>query len=119
VAEVVGELDGNIFYFRLGMDRSLPRSSSTLVSIVAVVGARRASIFPGSGRRPETSALRALWLASWSLKAEYLHVDLGTAGCSIPNCSAFSVVNAPFRTEIVRAGLNYRFNWGGPVMAKY
>jgi outer membrane immunogenic protein len=56
----------------------------------------------------------------WSVKAEYLHVDLGTAGCSIPNCSAFSSVNVPFRTEIVRAGLNYRFNWGGsPIMAKY
>ena len=55
----------------------------------------------------------------WSLKGEYLHVDLGTAACSIPNCSTFSVVNTPFRTEIVRAGLNYRFNWGGPIMARY
>jgi outer membrane immunogenic protein len=55
----------------------------------------------------------------WSLKAEYLHVDLGSAACSIPNCSAFSVDNAPFRAEIVRAGLNYRFNWSGPIMAKY
>jgi outer membrane immunogenic protein len=55
----------------------------------------------------------------WSLKAEYLHVDLGTSDCTIPNCSAFSAAVAPFRTEIVRAGLNYRFNWVEPVMAKY
>jgi outer membrane immunogenic protein len=55
----------------------------------------------------------------WSLKAEYLHIDLGTSGCAIPNCSAFSAAFAPFRTEIVRAGLNYRFNWIEPVMAKF
>jgi outer membrane immunogenic protein len=55
----------------------------------------------------------------WSLKAEYLHVDLGTSGCTIPNCSAFSAAVTPFRTEIVRAGLNYRFNWVEPVMARF
>jgi outer membrane immunogenic protein len=54
----------------------------------------------------------------WSLKAEYLHIDLGTAGCGIPNCSATSVANVPFRAEIVRAGLNYRFNLG-PLMGTY
>jgi outer membrane immunogenic protein len=56
---------------------------------------------------------------SWTLKAEYLHVDLGTSGCAIPNCSTFSVANVPLRTKIVRAGLNYRFNWSGPVMGTY
>jgi outer membrane immunogenic protein len=55
----------------------------------------------------------------WSLKAEYLHVDLGTSGCAIPNCSAFSVANVPVRNEIVRAGLNYRFDWSGPVMGTH
>ncbi len=56
---------------------------------------------------------------SWSVKVEYLHVDLGTASCSIPNCSLVSQANVPFRAEIVRAGLNWRFNWGGPVTARY
>jgi opacity protein-like surface antigen len=55
----------------------------------------------------------------WSLKAEYLHIDLGTSGCTISDCSAFSAAFAPFRTEIVRAGLNYRFNWIEPVMARF
>jgi outer membrane immunogenic protein len=55
----------------------------------------------------------------WSLKAEYMHVDLGTSSCTIPNCSAFSAAVAPFRTEIVRAGLNYRFNLVEPVMARF
>jgi outer membrane immunogenic protein len=55
----------------------------------------------------------------WSLKAEYLHVDLGTSACAIPNCSALSIASVPLRTEIVRAGVNYRFNWSGPVMGTY
>jgi outer membrane immunogenic protein len=55
----------------------------------------------------------------WSLKAEYLHVDLGTSACAIPSCSAFSGANVPVRTEIVRAGLNYRFNWSGAAMGTY
>jgi outer membrane immunogenic protein len=55
----------------------------------------------------------------WSLKAEYLHVDFGTSGCAISNCSAFSIANVPLRTEIVRAGLNYRFNLVEPVMARF
>jgi outer membrane immunogenic protein len=56
---------------------------------------------------------------NWSVKVEYLHVDLGTASCSVGVCSFVSQVNAPFRAEIVRAGLNWRFNWGGPVVARY
>jgi opacity protein-like surface antigen len=35
----------------------------------------------------------------WTLKAEYLHVDLRKGGGSIRNCSALSVVNAPLYTE--------------------
>jgi outer membrane immunogenic protein len=56
---------------------------------------------------------------NWSVKVEYLHVDLGTANCSVGVCSLVSQVNTPFRAEIVRAGLNWLFNWGGPVLARY
>ncbi len=56
---------------------------------------------------------------NWSVKVEYLHVDLGSATCSLGNCSAVGPANVPFRAEIVRAGLNWRFNWGGPVIARY
>jgi outer membrane immunogenic protein len=38
----------------------------------------------------------------WSVKAEYLYVDLGRGG-------AIGGSNAKFQTNIVRAGLNYRF----------
>src|SRR5258708_6792133 len=74
---------------------------------------------------------------NWSVKVEYLYMDLGNIGSS--GATATTVVNQPntpgqgfntvttttltsaFRTKftdnIVRVGLNYRF--GGPVVAKY
>jgi outer membrane immunogenic protein len=63
----------------------------------------------------------ALW-QSLSLKIEYLHADLGT-GRYIPlivtaNGSTDSRY-VRFTDDIVRAGLNWRFNWGGPVVARY
>jgi outer membrane immunogenic protein len=45
--------------------------------------------------------------SNWSVKAEYLYVDLGKFNCT--NCSATGVDNVTYHTSIVRAGLNYRF----------
>jgi len=45
----------------------------------------------------------------WSVKAEYLHVDLGNATCDIPNCSAATGVRIPFHVDTVRGGLNFHF----------
>jgi outer membrane immunogenic protein len=63
----------------------------------------------------------------WSIKAEYLYVDLGRESTTSTNLAAFTpsfpFPSNPFthsvdmRTNIVRAGLNYKF--GGPVVAKY
>jgi outer membrane immunogenic protein len=39
----------------------------------------------------------------WTAKVEYLYVDLGDTGTAVPGA------NANFRSNIVRAGLNYRF----------
>jgi len=47
------------------------------------------------------------FLGAWSAKLEYLYADLGTASCSAANCVADFDVK--FKTNIVRAGLNYRF----------
>lgn len=44
---------------------------------------------------------------NWTAKAEYLYVDLGSASCSAAECGIPGT--ASFRTNIVRAGLNYRF----------
>jgi outer membrane immunogenic protein len=55
---------------------------------------------------------------NWSLKTEYLYVDLGKkTNLLFPGLS----VGVKNTEHIVRAGLNYRFNWGAPsaVVAKY
>lgn len=75
-----------------------------------------------------------MFLPNWSAKAEYLYYDFGETSASgsmtrIPNrrlnasppsLQALSTVNARFTGNIVRAGVNYHFNWGvAPVVAAY
>jgi outer membrane immunogenic protein len=43
----------------------------------------------------------------WTLKAEYLYVDLGKFNCGI-GCGA-PTDNVTFTTNLIRAGFNYRF----------
>jgi outer membrane immunogenic protein len=45
---------------------------------------------------------------NWSVKAEYLYVDLGTATCNTA-CSGGAPLDVTFTTNIVRGGLNYKF----------
>jgi outer membrane immunogenic protein len=65
--------------------------------------------------------------SNWSIKAEYLHIDLGSFTYAAP-CTPATIcgaANSNFlwntrvqaREEIFRVGVNYRF--GGPVVAKY
>jgi outer membrane immunogenic protein len=74
--------------------------------------------------------LEWMFLPNWSAKVEYLYYDLGRvsyaagpAVLSIPGAvfgANFGQVSTRFNGNIVRAGLNYHFNWGAsPVVAKY
>lgn len=45
----------------------------------------------------------------WTAKLEYLYADLGKATCGTPTCSPAAPFDVTFKTNIVRAGLNYRF----------
>lgn len=45
--------------------------------------------------------------ANWSAKLEYLYANLGSVGCTAAQCSAATNVN--LRSNILRAGVNYRF----------
>ncbi|MFT4097420.1 MAG: outer membrane beta-barrel protein [Rhodoblastus sp.] len=60
---------------------------------------------------------------NWSAKIEYLHVDLGTRNIAMfsPTAGNFYSVRSTNRADMVRAGVNYKFGWGGaaPVVAKY
>ena len=82
----------------------------------------------GSG---SNSSMRTGWAAgagfewafrpSWSLKGEYLHVDLGsgnTTASFLPSSPDFVTYNIRHSYDIVRGGLNYKFTYG-PVVAKY
>ncbi len=73
-----------------------------------------------------------MFMQNWSAKLEYLYYDLGTAnyqlspmiGTLAPATNAFvhaSTVSARYNGNVVRAGVNYHFNWGSPapVLAKY
>ncbi len=84
-----------------------------------------------------TAGAGAEWMfwKNWSAKVEYLYYDLGTAGLNydammrvrFPAGSSGQVfysnrsyAQAHFNGNIVRAGVNYHFNWGAaPVVAKY
>jgi outer membrane immunogenic protein len=49
---------------------------------------------------------------NWSTKVEYLHVNLGSFDCGTA-CSPTPPVNVRLNEDIVRAGLNYKFDWTG------
>lgn len=66
-----------------------------------------------------TAGAGAEWSFSpgWSIKGEYLYVDLGRisyADACITNCAVGNSYQTDLavRQQIFRAGLNYRFNWG-------
>ncbi|WP_424362178.1 outer membrane protein [Methylocystis parvus] len=72
---------------------------------------------------------------NWSAKVEYLYYDLGSVSYGLSPMVArtvflppfdifgtsFATSSARFSGNIVRAGLNYHFNWGAaaPILAKY
>ena len=49
------------------------------------------------------------WGGPWSAKLEYLYVDLGDATCGTATCFISSSATVHFTSNIVRAGVNYRF----------
>jgi outer membrane immunogenic protein len=48
------------------------------------------------------------FIDNWSAKIEYLYVDLGKATCDAA-CSGANPITATFKSNVVRAGLNYKF----------
>jgi outer membrane autotransporter protein len=57
---------------------------------------------------------------NWSAKIEYNHIDFGSSNVAINGTvTGISNVSSTDMIDVVKAGVNYRFNWGGPVVAKY
>jgi outer membrane immunogenic protein len=75
--------------------------------------------FGGDGGRDGYTVgagLEYLFTQNWSGKIEYQYYDFGNV-----NLFQGGVLVDRFRNDehTVKAGLNYRFGWGGPVVAKY
>jgi outer membrane immunogenic protein len=59
-----------------------------------------------------------MFARNWSGKLEYNYIDLGKSTIQYsPLITNRSEWNDPFHT--VKAGINYQFNMGGPVVARY
>jgi outer membrane immunogenic protein len=57
---------------------------------------------------------------AWSAKFEYNHVDLGSTIITVvPSRGTNTFINSSYTIDLVKAGVNYHFNWGGPVVANY
>ena len=85
---------------------------------VAVGGVPVAFTTDGNHRDGYTvgGGLEYMFAPSWSAKVEYQYYNFGdTTFTSGP------IVGTRFTDDehTVKAGVNYRFNWGGPVVAKY
>jgi len=76
--------------------------------------------FGGDGGRDGYTVgagLEYLFTQNWSGKIEYQYYDFGNVNV-FDNTGAFA---GRFRNDehTIKVGLNYRFGWGGPVVAKY
>ncbi|MCI0466648.1 MAG: outer membrane beta-barrel protein [Beijerinckiaceae bacterium] len=104
----------------------VPNTGSTNFAGVGNISSTRVGWTAGGG-------IEWLFMPNWSVKAEYLYYDLGSVtyanGPLVTNLIGTGTVTfinvsqsrARFNGNIVRAGLNYHFNWGtpAPVVAKY
>ena len=61
------------------------------------------------------AGLEYMFAPSWSAKIEYQYYNFGNANFITP------VPFGSFATDdhVIKVGVNYRFNWGGPVVAPY
>ncbi|MEA2882461.1 MAG: outer rane immunogenic protein [Bradyrhizobium sp.] len=56
---------------------------------------------------------------NWSAKAEYLFAHYNSENYFANIVPPTGVASGSFDVHTVKAGINYRFGWGGPVVAKY
>jgi len=76
--------------------------------------------FGGNGGRDGYTVgggLEYMFTQNWSGKIEYQYYDFGHVNV-FDGTGAF-VGNIHNDQHTIKAGLNYRFNWGGPVVARY
>jgi outer membrane immunogenic protein len=88
---------------------------------VTTTGVPTAFVVNGNHRDGYTvgAGLEYMFAPSWSAKVEYQYYNFGDT--TFVAGSPGVLVGTRFRDDehTVKAGINYRFNWGGPVVARY
>jgi outer membrane immunogenic protein len=97
--------------------------AGTTTDVCAIQGICVSSSRTRSGWVAGAGLEYAFW-DNLSVKLEYLHADFGSANYIDPpvvvaGAGTFNARSIRLTDDIVRVGLNYRFGWGGPVVAKY
>ena len=64
------------------------------------------------------AGLEYMFAPNWSAKAEYQYYNFGSARFAAPTAL---IPTGSFTTDdhVLKAGVNYRFNWSGPVVSRY
>ena len=102
-----------LIYVKGGYARSDNNESVTLAGIpiaFATVGDHSNGYTFGAG-------IEYMFAPNWSAKAEYQYYNFGDASFSAPAGLPFGRFTTDDHT--LKAGVNYRFNWTGPVVAHY
>jgi len=60
---------------------------------------------------------------NWSAKFEYDYIGLGGRSFTLPGiiipALAGDTITSDHNVQLIKLGINYRFGWGGPVVARY
>ncbi|CEG07973.1 Opacity protein antigens [Afipia felis] len=65
------------------------------------------------------AGLEYMFAPAWSAKIEYQYYNFDHTNVAFAGAGGPSVANYRDDLHTVKAGINYHFNWGGPVVAKY
>jgi outer membrane immunogenic protein len=64
-----------------------------------------------------------MFLPNWTVKFEYDYLGLGNRTFFIPTTAPFlagdTLISNNRNIAMVKIGINYLFNWGAPVAARY
>ena len=62
-----------------------------------------------------------MFAPAWSAKLEYQYYNFDNTNVIVPAVAALAAPGVSYRDDLhtVKLGVNYHFNWGGPVVAKY
>jgi outer membrane immunogenic protein len=89
--------------------------SATLAGPLAVVTASQSNFHSGW---TVGGGLEYLFAPNWSGKIEYMYADLGTTTFGNGTLVAGGI-GIGHSLHTIKGGINYHFNWGAPVVARY